>query len=343
MAVPALIAEALRTKKAFGIGLWRQLWQVTLLRWGRGRLDPWEYYFFQVFLDRYPMEEKRRFIGWRREIALDRMLNRGPAREVANDKLKFAAFMHAHAAPLPRIVAVYRPDGSELAGAIGLHDSAAAAEFLDKRSVYPLFAKPIRGAHGRLARALHDPADGAALLGDPESRRRGRAYLFQELLRTHDEIRPICGDRLTSLRLVVLTRDDTPRILSAVWRVPTGDNVTDNFDVGFAGNLVARVDVDGGDVDNIVQGFGWRSRPTDCHPDTGGRLRGLRLPDWRAAKTLCLECAGHFPGLRLQHWDIALTNRGPVILELNVAGGLRTPQIVEPGPGTLRTLYDTRP
>ncbi len=342
MDVPALIAEALRTKRASGIGLWRQLWQATLLRWSRGRLDPWEYYSFQVFLDRYSMNEKRRFIGWRREIALDRMLNRGTARELANDKLKFATFMHARAAPLPRIVAVYRPDGRGLTGAIGLHDPAAAAEFLAARSAYPLFAKPIRGAHGRLARALREPADGAALLADLQSHG-DRGYLFQELLRTHGEIGAICGDRLTSARVVVLTRDDTPRILSAVWRVPTGDNATDNFDVGFAGNLVGRVDVDSGSVDNVVQGAGWRSRPTDCHPDTGHTLRGFRLPDWPAARKLCLRCAEYFPGLRLQHWDIALTNRGPVILELNVAGGLRTPQIVAPGPGGLRALYDARP
>ncbi len=128
-----------------------------------------------------------------------------------------------------------------------------------------------------------------------------------------------------------------------MWRVPTGDNVTDNFSVGFAGNLVGRIDLDSGEVDNVVQGVGWRNRSTDCHPDTGGRLRGFRLPDWQATRKLCLACADHFPDLRLQHWDVALTDRGPVILELNVAGGLRTPQIVAPGPGNLGALYEIRP
>jgi len=57
MEFPALIAEALRTKRQFGIGLVRQLWQLITLRWSGHRLDAWCYYFYQVFLDRYPMEE----------------------------------------------------------------------------------------------------------------------------------------------------------------------------------------------------------------------------------------------------------------------------------------------
>ncbi|MFQ5635250.1 MAG: hypothetical protein ACE5G3_07955, partial [Gammaproteobacteria bacterium] len=83
MSVHALLAEAMRTRRRFGIGLSRQAWQATRLRWSRNRLDPWEYYFFRVFLHRYPMAEKRRFIGWRREMDLDRLLNSGAERDLA--------------------------------------------------------------------------------------------------------------------------------------------------------------------------------------------------------------------------------------------------------------------
>ncbi len=56
MSIPPLLAEALRIKKQFNIGLLRQLVQLTYLRLSQCRLDPWEYYFFQVYLDRYPMK-----------------------------------------------------------------------------------------------------------------------------------------------------------------------------------------------------------------------------------------------------------------------------------------------
>ena len=338
MALPRLLQEALHTKSQFDIGLWRQFWQSMLLRFGRGRLDPWEYYFFRVFLDRYPPHEKRRFIGWRREIALDRLLNRGPAREIANDKLRFATFMQEQDMPLPRTVAVC--GGPSPTGARALADRAAVSRYLKETDDYPVFVKPMRGAHGHAAILLREPpadadAFAARLMKGPQ-----RGYLIQELLRTHPALGAVCGDRLTSVRIVVFPGEGGPNILSAVWRVPTGANVTDNFNVGFSGNLIAGVDLASGEIARVVQGIGWQTGRVDHHPDTGKSFTGLRLPDWQDLVALCERCMALFPELRLQHWDIALTDRGPVVLELNVEGGLRTHQIVAEGPANLSCLYD---
>jgi len=350
MAFPALLAEALRTRRQFGIGLLRQLRDTLCLRWGRGRLDPWEYYFFQVFRDRYPPAEKRRFIGWRRELELDRLLNRGPLRDIANDKLRFAAYMQARGVPLPRIEAVYAPDGRQYPDAARLVDADALARYLARAGDQGLFVKPIHGAHGRSARAIRGArADGKLLelahgrsiaTSDFVESLGQRDYIFQELLRTPVEIGRICGDRLTSIRAVVLLDANGPQLLSAVWRIPTGTNVTDNFSIGMTGNLVAGIDLETGDVTSVVQGVGWQNRALDQHPDTGGELRGFRLRAWHDARDLCIVCAAHFPELRLQHWDIALTDHGPVVLEINVEGGLRTHQIVAPGPGMLGRLAE---
>jgi len=350
MAVPAILTAALQTRRRFGIGLARQFRQATRLRWGKSRLDPWEYFFFQVFLDRYPMAEKRLFIGWRREIALDRSLNTGRARDLANDKLRFAAIMQTHDVPLPRIAAVFHPGGRNLPGAVQLADADAVARYLAQTSDYPLFVKPIRGAHGWSACIIQRASDdgmqlelagGRTVATDEFAAGLGRrGLIFQQLLRTHVDIGAICGDRLTSVRIVVLIDDHAPRILSAVWRVPTGANVTDNFSVGTTGNLIAGVDVATGATGAVFQGAGWENLPTANHPDTGGQFGGLRLPAWHETAELCLTCASHFPDLRLQHWDIALTEHGPVVLELNVEGGLRTHQIVAAGPANLRPLAD---
>ncbi|MFQ5635741.1 MAG: sugar-transfer associated ATP-grasp domain-containing protein, partial [Gammaproteobacteria bacterium] len=265
--------------------------------------------------------------------------------------LKFCAYLQELGAPLPRVLAVYRQRGPAPDRTVRLGGSADVIRYLSDTGDYPLFVKPVRGAHGREAVAIRGiSADGTRLellsgtrlstVGFAESMARapGKGYLLQELLRTHARVGDICGDRLTSLRFVVLLAEDGPRILSVVWRVPTGTNVTDNFNVGFSGNLVARVDPATGGVAGIVQGAGWDVRPVDRHPDTGAVFAGLRLPDWERARALCTEYAAHFPDLRLQHWDIALTDRGPTILELNVAGGLRTHQIVASGPENLRVL-----
>ena len=352
-----LLATALRTRQQYGVGLLRQLWQAMRLRFGPGRLDPWEYFFFRVFLDRYAWEEKRRFFGWRGEVELDHRLNRGPDRDIANDKLKFDAFMRTIDAPVARMLAVYSSGALEVSGAvevnapIRLNNRAAMTDYLAQTPDLPLFIKPLRGAHGWGATAITGRGEAGRILELGSGERvtipdyvagletaAQRGYLIQEKLNPHRAIAHVCGNRLTSARIVILNEARGAKILSAVWRVPTGTNMTDNFSAESSGNLCAGIDLDSGTVGGVFQGIGWALRALDAHPDTGAKLTGFCVPDWRQAADLALACAAELPGLGLQHWDVALTDRGPVLLELNVMGGLRTHQIVASGPENLRPL-----
>ena len=355
MSILPLLAEASRTKRQFSVGYLRQLWQSTYLRYSRCRLDPWEYYFFQVYLDSYPMREKKRFAGWRFEIALDKAANRGTARDLANDKLLFHARMAANDAPQPKLLAVICDDERSVPGTVNLRNSNDVEIYLRNPAHTPLFIKPVRGAHGRnVFSVIGLSPDGYSLeLSSGETpgvqdfvtglaaRERG-GWLFQERLNTDTRIGIFSGDRLTSIRMIIVLTPNGPEMLSAVWRIPTGKNVTDNFSVGRSGNLIAGVELDTGRIVGMVQGDGWKNIVVTHHPDSGtdpdtARFTDRRLPQWDAAKALCLKYAVLFPDLHLQHWDIALTDRGPVILEVNVEGGMRTHQIVHrrgiAGPG----------
>ena len=347
MSILPLFAEASRTRKQFGIGLVRQLWQSITLRFSRCRLDFWEYFFFQIYLDRYPLSEKKRFAGWRRELALDLAANFGPERALANDKLLFHAHMAEHDAPQPKLRAVLCGHDPAVPGAVHLHDANDAEAYLRDPAHLPLFIKPIHGAHGRNAFSVRSTtpdqknlvlASGTSVsLADfvtgLATRERG-GWLFQEQLKTDDRIGLFSGNRLTSLRVIVVFTSEGPEPVSGVWKIPTGTNVTDNFSVGRTGNLIAGIEIKTGRILRMVQGIGWENLTLTHHPDSGIDIDGAGfvdrcLPDWDAAKTLCVKYAALFPGLRLQHWDIALTDRGPVILEINVDGGMRTHQIVQ--------------
>jgi hypothetical protein len=357
MSIAPLFAAALRTRREFNIGLWRQLRQIVQLRYGAGQLDPWEYYFFRVFLDCYSPEEKRRFVGWRREIRLDRRANARDARGPANDKLAFHVLLEKHAMPLPNILAVYGLDlygnnGPEISGAERLNSPENLITFLRQTERYPMFIKPVRGTQGKLTDALAGinndelklysgerialPPFVEQFVAQFDPTHKG-GILFQELLQPATETEAICGRRLTSVRIIVIVTPTGPEILSAVWRVPTGTNATDNFSCGMNGNIIAGIDPSTGRIQRIVRGIGWENIPVDRHPDTGISFGDLQLPDWQKICRLCLDASALFPGLHLQHWDISLTDRGPVILEVNVEGGMRTHQIVQE-----RGIYGTR-
>ena len=63
-------------------------------------------------------------------------------------------------------------------------------------------------------------------------------------------------------------------------------------------------------------------------PTTDKLLLGMTLPDWARAVDLVHSASKHFPGLRLQNWDVALCPEGPVLLELNTESELAVPQAI---------------
>ncbi len=150
-------------------------------------------------------------------------------------------------------------------------------------------------------------------------------YLFQEVLEPHPEIARITGGALATVRVVLLHGPGGTRIENITLKLPRAGAVADNF--WRAGNMLGAVDAGSGAVDRVIIGSGLDLEVLHEHPDTGMPLQGLHLPDFAALTRLCSELAPVFPDLRLQGWDIALTDRGPVPVELNFGGDVNLQQL----------------
>ena len=62
------------------------------------------------------------------------------------------------------------------------------------------------------------------------------------------------------------------------------------------------------------------------HPDTNVGLTGVVIPQWSEVTRLILRASETVPGFLVQGWDVALTPRGPVLLEVNWVGDVDLPQ-----------------
>jgi hypothetical protein len=266
---------------------------------------------------------------------------------VVHDKLLFHAAMLGVGLPVPQLLATHHAT-RRVPGIPSLTGAEEIATFLRERSIYPLFGKPIDGmfslgtfsAVSCLADdhtlALHDGtrvavADFAAGLAERQA-----GHLLQECLQPHPEVAATTGDRLSSVRLLVLLTQEGPLITRAVCKIPTGSHVADNF--WRAGNMLGAVDCESGEIRRVVRGVGAEMTVNATHPDTGQTIVGIRLPLWSQIRELCRSAALTLPGVRTQSWDVAMTRNGPVLLEVNFGGDLNLAQLAW-GTGILDDTY----
>ncbi len=334
------VAESGRGQVALLSDIWR-------MARGTGRVSPQEYMYYRLWDPKLDADAKARFVGKRVQTALHRACNPATWYMVAHDKLIFQAAAAGMGLPIPRLRGVYHP--SRVAGPVPhARDKEGLKELLNNGLSGPIFAKPIDGMYSigalsidRLPEGQGFLANGAVVSTDDLvnylSFRRDRGYVFQDRLTPHTRLRGLIGDHLPCMRVLVLVDGKgVAEPVSAVVKLPAGGQTADNFWRG--DNLLAALELETGAVTRAVNGWGRSFAVVDAHPDTGVRLAGTTLPQFDEAMALVRRAAAAFPGIRTQSWDIALTDKGPVVMELNFGGDLNLHQLAH-GKGIMGARY----
>ena len=315
-----------------------QVAELTKLAFGVGKITAEEYFQFHLYDDRLSLEEKKRFLGRK---AQNRILLAGIPQQwfaLPHDKLLFYGLLQGLGHKVPTTQAIFHP--FRRFGAVpALSDGDALANFLRHEARYPCFGKPVCGIRSVGVMSLESYDAGDDSLRTQEGRtlpvkdviaaiedHRKDGYLFQDRLLPHSDIQAICGERIASIRLVVLLKaGEGPKILHALWKVPAGDSIADNF--WRQGNVLAALDIESGRVIRALRGVGLEEEELTAHPDSGRPLVDFTIPHWDRVVAACLDCAAALPGLTLQAWDVSVGPDGPVMVEVNIGGDFNLPQI----------------
>lgn len=329
----------------------RQLQEVLALWKMGGQCGISDYYWYGLYRDDYLMGRGARdFLGWRLQQKLSLALNPRHVVLPAWDKWVFFLLASAAGLPVAPIKACFHRSESIFA-AIGTHlrTTEDGATFLRNPSLYPLFAKPAYSQQGYGAASLvgyDENTDQLSLLdggslsvpdfvkrleqsADPRFHRPECGFLFQEAFAPAAEIRALTGwSALCGVRIVCLNSPEEGAIpIRAVWKIAVAPNHVDNFSLGKYGNLLADIDLTSGEISRTVSGFWPKTRLLREHPVTGMVIEGFRLPGWEKVLDACRQGGRVFPLMRIQHWDFALTEQGPLILELNDLGATEMLQL----------------
>jgi hypothetical protein len=145
--------------------------------------------------------------------------------------------------------------------------------------------------------------------------------MVQEAMQAHPDLRDLSLNVLTSCRMMTVKNESGGfEATHAVFKSSTKKGaIVDNF---HKGGIVSKVDIRTGELGPASDaGVGNPCVWLERHPLTGAAITGRRLPLW--AETVNLVCRAHaaFPDRITIGWDVAITDRGPAIIEGNVQSG----------------------
>jgi hypothetical protein len=150
-------------------------------------------------------------------------------------------------------------------------------------------------------------------------------YLLQEELRHHPDMGALFGPRIGTIRAISFVAGGEVHTPITVMKLTAGGNVADNF--WRAGNMLADIDRDTGEIRRVVRGKGPSLEILDTHPETGAALAGARMPMWDEVKRLACEVGALYAPVKYQSLDIAITESGPTVVEVNTGSAFNLHQI----------------
>lgn len=138
--------------------------------------------------------------------------------------------------------------------------------------------------------------------------------VIEEYIVQHDELMRLSPSGLNTVRIITqLTSNNEVDIVACRLRISVNSHV-DNL---AAGNIVACIDPENGIVytDAISNDI---TKPTySHHPITGVPINGFRVPYWTETIDMIRKAAKKYTDNKSVGWDVAITNKGPELLEAN--------------------------
>lgn len=156
---------------------------------------------------------------------------------------------------------------------------------------------------------------------------------FEKLLRTEncmlEEVVKQCGEMaafnpssVNTIRCITLKTDRGVIVPWCFMRTGRNGSFVDN---GGAGGLVIGVDAGTGII--ATSGFDEYNNEFVCHPDTSVKFAGSQIPKWKELLSICADAAAKMQDVNYLSWDLALTDHGWVVIEINEIGQLIGPQM----------------
>ncbi len=311
-------------------GLFRQTREMYKLH-KLNLLEPDEYQYYHFDNSDLSWEEKTRFLSRNQYYLFETNMN--PRKDVGIlNKLAFNLFAQSVGLPVPKLYGVF---DHRFGYTISMNPLRTAEDLAEMFGKYPntrFVIKPISSSRGHGIIKCESIADDIVkIIGEGEitvSELYGRlcntyysnqkyvkdSYIIEKALIQHPFFDNYCDSAVHPIRFVTyITNSGNVQILAIQLKMARKGSPIANIATS---NLGAKVEFDGTlscarslHHDGIIT--------FENHPDTGYPVRGQKIPHFDKAIEIARLAQSKIPFLRTIGWDIAITEKGPVIIEGN--------------------------
>ena len=190
---------------------------------------------------------------------------------------------------------------------------AVFENFINEHEV--LILKPLDSSCGHGVRIIRreEVINNKQIYQDLLNETKGR-FIVEELIHQSKEMGKFHPASVNTVRVPTIRTDKEVHIIHPFFRIGQHGNLVDN---GGAGGIICSLDAETGEVLAAADENGNRF---ENHPDTGEKIIGFIIPEWEQARIFVSRLAEIVPDNHYTGWDIALTEKGWVLVEANRRG-----------------------
>lgn len=194
---------------------------------------------------------------------------------------------------------------------IVLRDDSDKETFLSFVAKYEnIILKPRNSSGGKGVRLFQKDADTfESLLAEYRS-----GFVAEPVLKNAFEVAEFHKESLNTVRIVTVRLNNRVEIGCAFARFGSGESCVDNF---ASKGIMGAIDVDTGIIYAAIDKRGNRYI---VHPDSKKTILGYKIPEYEKLVSLVKELAFVVPTNRYTGWDMAYTEEGWLIVEINASG-----------------------
>ncbi len=331
---PAMLDYLRHAQKKSGRRPMELAWDLIRLSRSRGKLTLQEYVEYGVFdTNRYSPEEQSQFLTNTLHWPITRICCDMTWQATTEDKWLCSHILARSGVGVPETLAVIDKTERSYPGTHKISTAGQFRDFVTSQDIVPFFGKENRGICSFGAFVVQEPDENAVRLKGQsplpydtfmEQFVGETPYLIQRLETNHGFFDRYT-ESLATVRVCILLDKAGIKIPFAVLKLPSRQNVADSF--WRPGNLACNLDTQSGKILGVRSKDTFGTTEHAVHPETGEPLLGEVVPMWDRVLNMAHRCAPIFHPVRYQSMDIAITQAGPVLIEINTGGGFDLPQL----------------